>query len=115
MEKDTQDKSNSTIGALTATLKITQLFPLGAVVATPGALDLLDRNGINATTYLIRHQCGDFGSIDAADAQENMIAVKYRLRVLSAYDVGNDKVKERLWLITEADRSVTTLLLPSEY
>ncbi len=107
MDQDFQGKSNST----TATLGTTQLFPLGAVVATPGALDLLDRNGINATTYLMRHQCGDFGTIDSADAQENMTDIKYRLRVLSAYDVGT----ERLWIITEADRSSTTLLLPSEY
>lgn len=87
------------------------LFSLGAVVATPAALDLLDRNGINATTYLTRHQSGDFGTIDAADAEENMTAIKYCSRVLSAYDVGI----EGLWIITEADRSVTTLLLPSEY
>lgn len=87
------------------------LLSLGAIVATGGALDLLDRNGINATTYLTRHQCGDFGTICPDDAQENMTAIKYRLRVLSAYDVGT----ERLWVITEADRSSTTLLLPSEY
>lgn len=89
----------------------TPLFSLGAVVATPGALDLLDRAGINATAYLNRHQCGDFGTISPHDFQENRFAVNRRLRILSAYDIG----KERLWLITEADRSVTTLLLPSEY
>jgi len=87
------------------------LLSLGAIVATRGALDLLDRYGINATHYLTRHQCGDFGTICPEDVQENMTAIKYRLRVLSAYDVGT----ERLWVITEADRSSTTLLLPSEY
>lgn len=87
------------------------LFCLGAVVATPGALDLLDRAGINATVYLDRHRCGDFGTISLHDVQENRYAVNRRLRIFSAYDIG----KERLWLITEADRSVTTLLLPSEY
>ena len=111
MDKDTQGKSNSTSGTPTATLRTTQLFPLGAVVATPGALDLLDRNGINATTYLIRHQYGDFGTICPDDVQENMTAIKYQLRVLSVYDVGT----ERLWILTEADRYTTTLLLPSEY
>nr|WP_315221112.1 hypothetical protein [uncultured Duganella sp.] len=111
MDKDIQGTTNSASGTSTATPRITQLFPLGAVVATPGALDLLDRNGINATTYLARHQCGDFGTICPDDAQENMFAVSRRLRILSAYDVGT----ERLWLITEADRSATTLLLPSEY
>ncbi|WP_273163369.1 hypothetical protein [Massilia timonae] len=87
------------------------LFSLGAVVATPGALDLLDRAGINATLYLNRHRCGDFGTISPHDVQENRFAVNRRLRIFSAYDIG----KERLWLITEADRTVTTLLLPSEY
>lgn len=111
MNKDIQGKSNSSSGTFTAKPNTTQLFPLGAVVATPGALDLLDRNGINATTYLTLHQCGDFGTICQADVKENMTAIKFRLRVLSAYDVGTEK----LWIITEADRSSTTLLLPSEY
>jgi len=92
-------------------LSFTPLFSLGTVVATPGALDLLDRFGINATTYLDRHQCGDFGTISPHDIQENRFALNRRLRIFSAYDIG----KERLWLITQADRSVTTLLLPSEY
>lgn len=87
------------------------LFPLGAVVATPGALDLLDRVGVNASTYLTRHQCGDFGTISSADVQQNYFAVNRRSRIFSAYDLGS----ERLWIISEADRSATTLLLPSEY
>jgi hypothetical protein len=89
----------------------TPLFSLGAVVATLGALDLLDRAGLNATTYLDRHRCGDFGTISPNDIQENRFALNRRLRIFSAYNIG----QERLWLITEADRSVTTLLLPSEY
>jgi len=87
------------------------LFSLGAILATPGALDLLDRAGVNATAYLDRHRWGDFGTISPHDVQENRFALNRRLRIFSAYDIG----KERLWLITEADRSVTTLLLPSEY
>lgn len=87
------------------------LFPLGAVVATPGALDLLDRHGINATQLLARHQYGDFGTVCADDANENMFAIQHGSRILSAYEVGG----ERLWVITEADRSATTLLLPEEY
>lgn len=92
-------------------LKQRALFLLGSVVATPGALELLDHHGINATTYLSRHQHGDFGAVCPSDRQENMHAVSHGLRILSAYDIG----KSRLWIITEADRSVTTLLLPSEY
>ena len=86
-------------------------FALGATVATPGALDLLDHAGVNASDYLTRHRHGDFGSICAEDAQSNLDAITHGLRVFSAYDIG----KVRLWVITEADRSVTTLLLPSEY
>jgi hypothetical protein len=87
------------------------LFQLGAVIATLSALDLLDRAGINATAYLTRHQTGDFGTLSPPDLQENHAAITYGSRILSAYDVG----RERLWVITEADRSSTTLLLPSEY
>jgi hypothetical protein len=87
------------------------LFQLGVVVATRGALDLLDRAGINATAYLTRHRTGDFGALSPPDLHENHVAITYGHRILSAYDIG----RERLWIITEADRSSTTLLLPSEY
>lgn len=104
--------TNQPAPALKGTVTIPQpLFPLGAIVATRGALDLLDRHGINATTYLARHQHGDFGTVCPADRQENLLAIERGSRILSAYDIG----KQKLWIITEADRSVTTLLLPSEY
>jgi len=86
-------------------------FALGATVATLGALALLDHAGVNASDYLARHQYGDFGLICAEDTQSNLDAIAHGMRVFSAYDIG----KVRLWVITEADRSVTTLLLPSEY
>lgn len=89
------------------------LFPLGHVVATPGALDLLDRLGINASTLLTKHEHGDWGDVCEEDASSNDLAIKTGDRVLSAYSLGN--AKERLWIITEHDRSVTTLLLPEEY
>lgn len=89
----------------------TPLFQLGAVVATPGALDLLDRAGMSATAYLTRHQTGDFGTLSPPDLHENHVAISCGHRIFSAYDIG----RERLWVITEADRSSTTLLLPSEY
>lgn len=84
---------------------------LGAIVATPGALDALDRHAINASDLLRRHQHGDWGELSAEDAALNDRAVVEGTRVLSCYPIG----RERLWIITEADRSVTTLLLPSEY
>ncbi len=86
-------------------------FNLGQIVATRGALGLLDRTGTNATVLLARHQSGDFGDLDESDIRENMQAISLGNRVLSSYRIGNAKI----WIITEADRSVTTLLLPSEY
>ena len=90
----------------------TILFTLGQIVATPGALDLLDRTATNAHDLLQRHQHGDWGSVPPEDAEENRNAIETGCRVLSSYFLN---VTERLWIITEADRSVTTLLLPDEY
>lgn len=55
----------------------TPLFQRGAVVATPGALDLFDRAGMNATAYLTRHQTGDFGTLSPPDLHENHVAITY--------------------------------------
>jgi len=86
------------------------LFPPGTIVATPGALELVEQ-GLDLRRYLTRHLHGDWGDLDTHDRQVNHRAVVQRLRILSAYDTPCGK----LWIITEADRSVTTLLLPSEY
>ena len=88
------------------------LFFLGQVVATPGALDLLDRTGTNASDLLHRHQSGDWGGVPDEDAAENLRSIEAGCRILSSYLL-NDA--ERIWIITEADRSATTLLLPDEY
>ena len=88
------------------------LFTLGQVVATPGALDLLDRSATNAHDLLQRHQSGDWGSVPPEDAEQNQKAIATDCRILSSYWLS---ATERLWIITEADRSVTTLLLPDEY
>ena len=90
----------------------TSLFTLGQIVATPGALDLLDRTATNAHDLLQRHQRGDWGSVPPEDAQENRNSIETGCRILSSYVLN---ATERLWIITEADRSVTTLLLPDEY
>jgi hypothetical protein len=87
-------------------------IPLGQIVATPGALELLDKHAINASDLLWRHQHGDWGDVPPDDAVENDRSACSGLRVLSSYPITKE---ERLWVITEADRSVTTLLLPSEY
>ena len=107
-------------------------FALGRVVATPGALALMHLTNSNPFMLLAKHVTGDWGEIDPEDVQTNEDAVAHGLRVLSVYrlplqhareDVSNaarstlrlDVDDDRIWLITEADRSVTTLLLPEEY
>lgn len=91
------------------------MFSLGSVVATPGALDLLDRHALNAVTILRRHMWADFGTVCDEDRAANLSAIGNGARILSAYEVGPACKTERLWVITEADRSATTLLLPAEY
>jgi hypothetical protein len=87
------------------------LLPLGRVVATPGALNLLTDAEEDAFEYLARHATGDWGELCAFDRRQNERALREGARVLSAYPVRG----ERIWIITEADRSVTTILLPEEY
>jgi hypothetical protein len=86
-------------------------LPLGRVVATPGVLNLLMEAGGHPFDYLARHATGDWGNLCAFDCRQNEIALREGLRVLSTYSVGERAV----WIITEADRSVTTILLPEEY
>lgn len=87
------------------------LFPLGQVVATPAVLEHFDRHEINAQEFIERHRRGDWGNVPPEDAKENDFSVPHGFRVLSAYGIAG----ERVWIITEADRSVTTLLFPREY
>jgi hypothetical protein len=87
-------------------------FPLGRIVATPGALAALEEAGESPGTFLKRHVTGDWGEVDEHDRQENEFSVAHGFRLLSAYTVTNGT---KLWIITEADRSATTILLPSEY
>jgi hypothetical protein len=86
-------------------------LPLGRVVATPGALKLLIETGGHPFDYLARHATGDWGDLCAFDRRQNQIALREGYRILSSYDVPAGRV----WIITEADRSVTTILLPEEY
>ncbi len=88
------------------------LFPLGRLVATPGALQAFDTSGGSPITYLTRHLHGDWGDLTDDDKQANTDAVATGSRILSVYHL-NDGTK--IWIITEADRSSTCILLPSEY
>jgi hypothetical protein len=90
----------------------TPRFSLGQVVATPGALALLEESGENAAAFLSRHVRGDYGEICDEDCQLNDQAIMDGSRVLSAYRTSKG---DRLWIITEADRSSTCLLRPDEY
>ena len=90
---------------------MTAPFALGRILATPGALEALREAGKDPFGYLSRHASGDWGDLDAHDRRENELALRHGRRLLSSYPVGEGRV----WVITEADRSATTLLLPSEY
>ena len=87
-------------------------FSLGQVVATPGALEALTESGDNPASLLARHATGDWGELDEHDRHENELSVEHGFRILSAYTL---KTGTRLWIITEGDRSSTTILLPTEY
>jgi hypothetical protein len=87
-------------------------FPPGQIVATPGALAALEESGESPDVFLKRHLTGDWGEVDDHDRRENELSVVQGFRLLSAYTLSNGT---KLWIITEADRSDTTLLLPSEY
>ncbi|MDR3480343.1 MAG: hypothetical protein P4L91_06470 [Burkholderiaceae bacterium] len=87
------------------------LFHAGQLLATPGAMALLDASGVTPWSLLLRHVRGDWGNVSAEDQLENRLALQHGDRLLSCYLVGGEKI----WLITEANRSSSTLLLPNEY
>lgn len=88
-------------------LKVPPKFPLGRLLVTPGALAL----GIDFTPCINRHVRGDWGDVDAEDWERNDASIAEGTRIISAYQTAVG----RIWIITEADRAVTTVLLPSEY
>lgn len=87
-------------------------FNLGQVVATPGAIEAMEEAGNTPLDFLMRHVNGDWGDVDAEDSQANDVALKLGERLLSSYKTDKGV---KLWVITEADRSSTCILLPSEY
>jgi hypothetical protein len=87
-------------------------FSFGQLVATPGALRAFENAGESALPYLQRHLTGDWGEVDEHDRAENEYSLQHGFRLLSAYRLSSG---ERIWIITEADRSSTCFLLPSEY
>jgi hypothetical protein len=85
-------------------------FPLGQCVITPGARDTLHPEDVPAA--LRRHGRGDWGDVGVTDRMTNETALAEDARLFSVY---HDRNKVTFWIITEADRSVTTVLLPGEY
>ena len=88
------------------------LFDLGVVVATPGAMLAMAESAQLPDEFLTRHVAGDWGDVCAEDRQANEYALRQGTRLFSVYHTDRG---ERLWLITEADRSSSCILLPSEY
>jgi hypothetical protein len=88
------------------------LFSPGRIVATPGALQALEEAGQSPAELLPRHLAGDWGDLDQADKDENEFSLEHGFRTLSAYHLATSVT---IWIITEADRSSTCLLLPSDY
>ena len=87
-------------------------FALGQTFITPGAIKALELTGQSAIEFLRRHMAGDWGELSDDDIKENELSLEKGFRLLSRYETSKG---ERLWIITEADRSATTVLLPSEY
>ena len=88
------------------------LFLLGQIVATPSALEALEHAAQSPATFLDRHVSGHWGEVCNEDKQANNEALEKGFRILSAY---HTRTGTKLWIITEADRSATTILLPKEY
>jgi hypothetical protein len=95
-----------------APIKRDPLFELGQLLATPGALRALEDSGELPARFFIRHQFGDWGDVCEEDRKENELSLKKGFRLLSSY---RTKKGVKLWVITEADRTSTTILLPDEY
>ena len=91
---------------------IDTLFELGQIVGTPEALRTIEDAGQSPHDFLKRHATGDWGEVGSEDKTLNDEALNDDSRLLSSYET---KKGDKVWVTTEADRSATTILLPSEY
>ncbi|GMV26910.1 MAG: hypothetical protein AMXMBFR58_29410 [Phycisphaerae bacterium] len=87
------------------------LFRLGMGVCTPAAAEVMERHGVSPIILSAMHASGIWGDVPPEDAAANEDALKTGARIMSVYKFGDDT----LWIITEADRSATTILTPSDY
>ena len=104
MDTKTDASRDSAMGA--------RLFSLGQIVSTPGALEAIQKSEQNPADFIGRHLLGDWGDLCEEDKQANQEALQEGMRILSAYRLYDGT---KIWIITECDRSATTLLLPEEY
>ena len=91
---------------------MSRVLHLGMVVGTPAALAALREADVDPRELLARHQSGDWGEVCAADSRENARSLKHGWRALSSYTL---RTGAKVWLLTEANRSVTTILKPEDY
>ena len=95
-----------------STPTIVVIVPLGQVVFTPPAMASLSRNGIDFLALLMRHKTGDWGDVGEEDWESNNWSAQHGERILSSYPMPDG---EKIWIITERDRSATTILTPDCY
>ena len=104
--------ANLNTSAKAETTAGTVRFPLGRLFLTPGAIEALEEAEQEPFKFLHRHQSGDWGDLGKEDKRENEFSVNRALRILSKYHTSKG---EALYVITESDRSATTILRPEEY
>jgi hypothetical protein len=93
-------------------MNTTDMFPLGQIVITPAALELLEQGNISPESIIQRHVLGDWGDMTDSDKKANDLAVEMGGRILSAYKLPRGT---EVWVTTEPDRNSTTIMLPSEH
>jgi hypothetical protein len=104
----TETNTTATAGTTPVLLR----FPLGCLLITPGAADAIAESGQSPQEFISRHARLEQGQLSDEDFCENLFSASRQLRVFSAFRTANGM---KIWVITEADRSATTILLPSEY
>jgi hypothetical protein len=117
---DGQPSADTRAPALSILLPSKPLFRLGQLLATPGALVTLEAFGVHPLALVIgRHVVGDWGDLCQEDSALNNHSLTHGMRIFSSYKLtrttGDSTTTETVWVITEADRASTTILLPSEY
>ena len=117
---DGQPSADTSAPALSIPLPSKPLFSLGQLLVTPGALSTLEASGVHPLALVLgRHAVGDWGDLCQEDRALNTHSLANGMRIFSSYKLTRSTcdgtTNEAVWIITEADRASTTILLPSEY